>query len=140
MNPSLRQGAVTATAILLFAINAMAFVPGNRWSTTASGPTGRQGDPITLTWSFVPDGTTIPGEGPSDLISFLDSNLGIGPGGSDLTQRPWFRLFKADTGKVLRLDELHSQGRCQLAGEPVDDLPCIAGNVLRFNESVRVVV
>ncbi|MCC6285696.1 MAG: matrixin family metalloprotease, partial [Phycisphaerales bacterium] len=32
----------------------------NRWSSTASGPTGGQGDPITLTYSFPPDGTFVP--------------------------------------------------------------------------------
>lgn len=32
----------------------------DRWSVTASGATGGAGDPITLTYSFPPDGTTIP--------------------------------------------------------------------------------
>jgi hypothetical protein len=32
----------------------------NRWSLTASGGTGGTGDPITLTYSFPPDGTVIP--------------------------------------------------------------------------------
>ena len=32
----------------------------NRWSNTANGGTGSAGDPITLTYSFVPDGTFIP--------------------------------------------------------------------------------
>ncbi len=31
-----------------------------RWSSTASGSTGNQGDPITLTYGFPPDGITIP--------------------------------------------------------------------------------
>lgn len=31
-----------------------------RWSLTANGSTGNSGDPITLTYSFPPDGTTIP--------------------------------------------------------------------------------
>ena len=69
------------------------FVPDERWSTTASGSTGETGDPITLTWSFVPDGTNIPGQGASDLIEFLDATLGSGLGGADFTQRPWFEFF-----------------------------------------------
>jgi hypothetical protein len=34
-----------------------------RWATTASGPTGSSGYPITLTYSFVPDGVDIPNSG-----------------------------------------------------------------------------
>jgi hypothetical protein len=32
---------------------------GSRWSSTANGGTGAQGSAITLTWSIVPDGTTL---------------------------------------------------------------------------------
>lgn len=55
------------------------------WSTTATDGSGLvRGEPITLTWSIVPDGTTIdPAPGitgessdPSDLIAFLDSEYG----------------------------------------------------------------
>jgi len=79
--------------------NAFTFDDGDRWSITAvNGPSLKQGDPITLTWSLVPDGATLPvafGEdgGPSNLISRLDNIYGIGPGGADLTQRPWFPIF-----------------------------------------------
>ena len=57
---------------------------GSRWTTTATNGGGLgQGDPTTLTWSFVPDGTTIingcgvPGEStdPSDRIAFLDGGF-----------------------------------------------------------------
>lgn len=34
----------------------------NRWTTTAHGSTGSQGNPITLTYSFVPDGVSIRGD------------------------------------------------------------------------------
>lgn len=44
---------------------------GDRWATTASGSTGSQGSPITLTWSFVPDGTSADGNS-SDLFAWLD--------------------------------------------------------------------
>lgn len=55
-----------------------------RWTTTATpGAGAAQGDPITLTYSFVPDGTIIPGDPgagipdqPSDLFAFLDGLYG----------------------------------------------------------------
>jgi hypothetical protein len=51
---------------------------GGRWSSTASGSAGVQGDPMTLLWSFVPDGLSIPngvGEGVanSQLFSRMDT-------------------------------------------------------------------
>jgi hypothetical protein len=58
-------------------------VDANRWSATAVAGGGlKQGDPTTLTWSIVPDGTPIvprrAGEldGPSSLRSFLDDRFG----------------------------------------------------------------
>jgi hypothetical protein len=48
----------------------------NRWTSTATdGATGVIGDPITITWSFVPDGTWADG-GPSDLFAALDARFG----------------------------------------------------------------
>ncbi|MGD9688868.1 MAG: matrixin family metalloprotease [Phycisphaerales bacterium] len=52
-----------------------------RWTTTASGPTGGQGNPITITWSLVPDGLSIPGsqsgqEEPSVLFARMDQLFG----------------------------------------------------------------
>ncbi len=72
---------------------AAAYVPDERWSATASGSAGVMGDPVTLTWSFVRDGTGIPNRSPSNLISYLDGLFGAGPGGADFAQRPWFHLF-----------------------------------------------
>jgi hypothetical protein len=61
------------------------YVPGNellgfwirgRWVWTATdGGTGTTGDPITITWSFVPDGTWADG-GPSDLFAKFDAAFG----------------------------------------------------------------
>jgi len=53
----------------------------NRWTNTASGSTGAAGNPITLTYSFVPDGTTIPGafglpSAPSNLQAWLNGIYG----------------------------------------------------------------
>lgn len=78
----------------------------SRWTRTATQstlnnfgpPFGNvfQGDPSTLTWGFVADGTTITNNAvnySSGLISMLDTTFGAGPGGSDLTQRPWYNRF-----------------------------------------------
>jgi hypothetical protein len=47
-----------------------------RWTWTAvDGGTGSQGDPITITWSFVPDGTWADG-GSSDLFAVFDAAFG----------------------------------------------------------------
>jgi uncharacterized repeat protein (TIGR01451 family) len=56
---------------------------------------------MTITWSFMPDGTFIAGfnpglgetDAPSNLIAYLDGIYGAGPGGTNLTLRPWFPLF-----------------------------------------------
>jgi hypothetical protein len=54
-----------------------------------------QGQPTTITWSIVPDGTDIDGETPhSSLIAAFDAEFGNGGGGSDLTTRPWFFIFE----------------------------------------------
>lgn len=48
----------------------------NRWTYTATdGNTGVQGDPITITWGFVPDGTWADG-GSSDLFAKFDAAFG----------------------------------------------------------------
>ena len=54
---------------------------GNRWSTTAHGGTGGQGDPITITYSFVPDGVNVPdgiGEGaaPNEIYARMNTLFG----------------------------------------------------------------
>lgn len=81
-------------------LDAFIFDDNARWSVTATDGSGlQQGDPTQLTWGIVADGTAIPGyigepSAPSDLIAFLDGLIGAGPGGSDLTQRPWFDTFE----------------------------------------------
>ncbi len=50
----------------------------DRWGSTATNAsTGSTGDPITLTWSIVPDGTTIDG-GVSTLNAVFDANFAGG--------------------------------------------------------------
>jgi hypothetical protein len=64
----------------------------NRWFTTATDGVGLvQGDPTTLTWAVVPDGTTVPaGLGtsgkPSDLRAFLNGIYG--------DESKWLPLFE----------------------------------------------
>ena len=70
----------------------------DRWTRTATNfSTGPEGTPITITWSFVPDGTTTPGgtgqpSAPSNLIATLNSTYGASTTGR-LQDAPWFELF-----------------------------------------------
>lgn len=64
----------------------------NRWSTTASGSTGSQGNPITLTYGFPADGVNIPvvsgvgfAAGPNELNAWLNSRYG--------SQAAWKPIF-----------------------------------------------
>lgn len=92
-----RRCAVALIAVVICCVRAsgaFAYVPDDRWAITASGNTGGAGTPITLTWSFAPDGSPIPSEGASNFISYFDGLFNVTSGGSDLTQRPWFPLFQ----------------------------------------------
>lgn len=106
----------------------------NRWTSTASGGTGTQGSPITLTWSFADEGTTVPSRigipaGNSSLLSWLDTTFGSGPGGTDFTQRPWFDIFEDS------FDRLGALSGVTYVYQPNDDGVTISsgntGNVLR---------
>jgi hypothetical protein len=92
--PPLCTRAALAVAITAsFATFSFGFVPQERWGSTATGLPTPMGRPVTLTWSIVPDGTHIQGEGGSNLVQFLDNVFGAGGGGSNLQQRPWFPLL-----------------------------------------------
>jgi hypothetical protein len=85
-----------------------AYIANSRWNRTATNTfTGAKGTPITLTWSFAPNGTLLPGSPsgttPSNLLNMLDTNWGVGPGGSDLTQRPWFPIFQQSYDRLSAL-------------------------------------
>lgn len=145
---------------LCSAASAYEFEDFQRWSRTATDGSGLgQGDPTTLTWSFVPDGTTTTTNtgspttsGPSDLIAFLDDLRGDNGGGSDLTQRPWFEIFEdsyARLGEVSGLtfvyeddDDgvsqatsnrgiLNTRGDIRIAGRSIDGQS--GSNTLAFN-------
>lgn len=124
------------------------------WTTTASGTRSRNGEPVTLTWSIVPDGTRVSGgsdfdAGNSDLVEFLNTKFDGDPLQQDLTQQPWFRLFQesfdrwgelsgatyvyepADDGFVhnTRRGILGVRGDIRIGGMPVDG----SGGTLAFN-------
>ena len=99
-----RRPALVAAMFLLgsSAVPAAAYVPDDRWAVTASGATAAAGKPITLTWSFAPDGTNIPGEGASNLVSYFDGLFGVTGGGrrSKTVGRPSgsFRVVTSPSG------------------------------------------
>lgn len=75
----------------------------SRWSSgTALTPVQGygMGNPLTLTWGFAAEGTLIPSfntgpQGNSNIVARMDAIYGSGPGGNDLTQRPWFALYQS---------------------------------------------
>lgn len=86
-----------------------------RWSggTAIAPPQGFSlGSPLTLTWGLLPDGVgTINSDGqstnnPSGLIQRFDQRFGAGPGGTDLTQRPWFEVFQRSFDRYDQLSGL----------------------------------
>ncbi len=86
------------TNVLAFSLSDSDFQP---WLSTASGSRSGNGQPVTLTWSLVGDGTSTPSTDNtrvgSDLISFLDTTFGgtpSAPQAGDLTARPWFTHFE----------------------------------------------
>ncbi|TWU06032.1 tandem-95 repeat protein [Stieleria varia] len=72
---------------------------GSRWSIPASGPSPNTGDPVTLTWGIVPDGTqiiepnTAAVAGTSNVVAFMDGIYG-GSGINVISSKPWFPLFQ----------------------------------------------
>lgn len=62
----------------------------NRWGWTAHGATGDAGDPVTLTYSFVPDGTPVDGEA-SVLFQIMDAQFG---GSTQLWQDQYRAAFQ----------------------------------------------
>ncbi|MFZ5434319.1 MAG: matrixin family metalloprotease [Calditrichota bacterium] len=69
----------------IFGPNSLDYRLGARWTSTATnGFTGSTGNPITLTYSFVPDGTIIQGQA-SQLYSRMNTLFG--------NQQTWQNLF-----------------------------------------------
>lgn len=101
-------------AVVAMAPTALGFYSNGRWSQTATnGPTGPTGSPVTVTWSIVPDGTPIPGYGPSNFVAFMDGVHGGAAGTVD--QRPWFPLLQQSFDRWTEL------GGLRFVYEPADD-------------------
>ena len=126
IKPPLSIGIATLAVLALQTVPVSAYVPDERWTVTSSGATGASGTPITLTWSFAPDGTSIPGEGASELIAYLDGLFNVAATGADFTQRPWFRLFEQS------FDRWSELGGITFLYEPSDN-----GSVLQSSGGVR---
>jgi len=120
---------------------------GGRWSNTTGGSTGSTGTPITLRYSFVPDGTNIPGgageaDSPSDLFARLNPIYG---GNTAQWQALYASVFERwgqlcgvtyifepnDDGAAFpgSPGAVGVRGDCRMAGHPID------GNsgILAFN-------
>jgi VCBS repeat-containing protein len=64
-----------------------------RWINPVGGISPNVGDPATVTWSIVPDGTLVgQNQGPSNFIAFMDGIYGSGTG--PVASRPWFPLVQ----------------------------------------------
>ena len=78
--PGTPQWYVDYVSRLIFGDFSPAYDVGGRWSSTSYGSTGSRGNPIRLRWSFVPDGTQLPGmsggTAPSNLIASMNSKFG----------------------------------------------------------------
>lgn len=90
------------------------------WLSTASGPRTGNGTAATITWSIVPDGTTLTrssgiGTSSSNLISFMNSTFGGSPSQTNLTLQPWFHLFTDSLNRWAQL------GGVTYVYEPHDD-------------------
>ena len=92
---------------LAMCVNVEAHQLGSRWAVTATDGSGLvQGDPTTITWGFVPDGTQLAGSGTSDLIGALDFFFEETDTGPDLTQRTWWQHFDASFDRWSQLSGL----------------------------------
>lgn len=79
--PGTDPAVIAAFELAIWGPADLRFQQTNRWSSTATDGGGlAQGDPTTLTYSFVPDGTFVPNRigvsGNSDLFAFLDGIYG----------------------------------------------------------------
>lgn len=97
-----------------------------------------QGSPMALTWGFAREltGTTFiqsmgAGNGAnSNLIAFMDSLYGSGPGGTDLTLRPWFVHYQST------FDRWSSISGLSYLYEPNDDGVTFTDTLADWNRGV----
>jgi hypothetical protein len=110
-----RVAAFAFVSMLLVLPNVHAYVPDDTWTVTASDNIAASGTPAVLTWSFADDGTSIPSEGASNLVSYFDDLFNVATSSTDLTQRPWFSLFEDS------FDRWSELGGIEFVYEPNDD-------------------
>ncbi|MGB6219619.1 matrixin family metalloprotease [Haloferula sp.] len=108
-----------------FSTQAFQSLGNSRWTFTATdGSTGANGDPITLTWSFAPDGTLTDEGDPSDLIARLA--VIYASQGANTTdppdQQPWFTVFET------AIENLGLETGLTFVYEPNDDGADMANN------------
>jgi hypothetical protein len=130
-----------------------AFQADSRWNRTATdGSNIAIGTPVTLTWSFVPDGTLVPSGRrdannndilvPNNLVEKLNEAYGAPTVANDLTTAPWFQFFEDafDTwANVTSNIYIYEPGAND--GIPGDDgasFPDINGGVLGVRGDVRI--
>ncbi|MEM9186493.1 MAG: matrixin family metalloprotease [Planctomycetota bacterium] len=93
------------------------FSDSRRFSSSAITGSGTSlGDPITMTWGFVRDGTGISNQGVpatestdnSSLIAMLDNGFSVPQQDrvDDLTDRPWFAIFEESFDRFAQLSGL----------------------------------
>ncbi len=97
---------------LLFGDFFPAYNRGGRWSSTSYGSTGSNGNPIRLRWSFVPDGTQLPGLSGGTASSNLFSSMNSKFGGNTTLWQNQFRNSFTRWSQVagLRYEEVADDG------------------------------
>lgn len=89
-----------------YALFANQFLSSGRWARTAVNGSARrdQGDPVTITWSIVPDGTSTPGldgqfNSSSNFRSWMAGIYG-GSSSGPAEDQPWFDIFENAFGAM----------------------------------------
>jgi serralysin len=106
---------------------ARAYVVGSRWTASATDPSSSTGLPMTLSWSLVPDGTSVPNREASSLVSLMDATFGSGAGGVDLTSRPWFTLVDSAFARWSSLGGVNFVYEPNDDGAAVNETPGVLG-------------
>jgi hypothetical protein len=95
---------------------------GDRWTNPTGGPSPNEGDPATITWSIVPDGTAFGGPvgvtGASNLVAFMDGIYGTAAG--PISARPWFPLFTEAYDRWAQITGLKFIYESSDDGSPID--------------------
>ena len=116
----------------------------NRWAETATDASGLgQGDPTTVTWSIVPDGTGIDGfvgepAGASDLIAFFSSIYGVVTNDNNFTDEIWFPLVESSFNRWSELSGLTYVYEPNDDGAAFSAFASVAPGVLGTRGDVRI--